>query len=86
MAGFFARLKQGLTKTRSQMTTQIESLTASGVPINEDFYEELTDILLLSDAGIAATEVIIDNEEVFTKGSLSSLMQRTERAFARAFP
>lgn len=59
MAGFFARLKQGLSKTRNQMTTQIESLTASGVPIDEDFYEELTDILLLSDAGVAATEVII---------------------------
>lgn len=59
MAGFFARLKQGLSKTRNQMSTQIQSLTASGVPIDEDFYEELTDILLLSDAGIAATEVII---------------------------
>ncbi len=59
MAGFFARLKQGLSKTRNQMTTQIESITTTGLPIDEDFYEELTDILLLSDAGVAATEVII---------------------------
>ncbi len=60
MAGFFARLKQGLSKTRNQMTTQIETITASGLPITEDFYEELTDILLLSDAGVAATETIIE--------------------------
>ncbi len=69
MAGFFARLKQGLSKTRGQMTDKIDQLATSTQVIDEDFYEELTDILLLSDAGVAATERIIDllRQEVQTK-------------------
>ena len=69
MAGFFARLKQGLSKTRGQMTEKIDQLATSTQVIDEDFYEELTDILLLSDAGVAATERIIDllRQEVQTK-------------------
>ena len=59
MAGFFARLKQGLSKTRGQMTERIEELAKSTQVIDDDFYEGLTDILLLSDAGVAATEEII---------------------------
>ncbi len=61
MAGFFARLKQGLSKTRGNMTGMIDDLTRSTRQIDEDFYEELTDILLLSDVGVLATEHIIDN-------------------------
>lgn len=60
MSGFFARLKQGLSKTRGQMTERIDELTKATQVIDEDFYEELTDILLLSDAGVAATEKMID--------------------------
>ncbi len=60
MAGFFARLKQGLSKTRGQMSRQIDQLTSAAQKIDEDFYEELLDILVLSDAGVAASEHIID--------------------------
>ena len=60
MAGFFARLKQGLSKTRGQMTDRIDELARATQVIDDDFYEELTDILLLSDAGVAATEKMID--------------------------
>ncbi|HQA96382.1 MAG TPA: signal recognition particle-docking protein FtsY [Clostridia bacterium] len=60
MAGFFARLKQGLSKTRGQMSRQIDQLTSAVQKIDEDFYEELLDILVLSDAGVAASEHIID--------------------------
>ena len=59
MSGFFARLTQGLTKTRCQMTDRIDELTQATQVIDEDFYEELTDILLLSDAGMAATDKMI---------------------------
>ena len=59
MSGFFARLKQGLSKTRGQMTERIDELTQATQVIDEDFYEELTDILLLSDAGMAATDKMI---------------------------
>lgn len=60
MARFFARLKQGLSKTRGQMSRQIDQLTSAAQKIDEDFYEELLDILVLSDAGVVASEHIID--------------------------
>jgi len=59
MSGFFSRLVQGLSKTRGQMSQQIEQLAGSAQSIDDDFYEELTDILVLSDAGVAASEHII---------------------------
>ena len=60
MARFFARLKQGLSKTRGQMSRQIDQLTSAAQKIDEDFYEELLDILVLSDAGVVTSEHIID--------------------------
>ncbi|NLW21447.1 MAG: signal recognition particle-docking protein FtsY [Clostridiales bacterium] len=59
MSGFFSRLVRGLSKTRGQMSQQIEQLASSAQAIDEDFYEELTDILVMSDAGVAASEHII---------------------------
>ncbi|HSK69968.1 MAG TPA: signal recognition particle-docking protein FtsY [Candidatus Limnocylindria bacterium] len=58
MAGFFARLREGLSKTRGQLTDRIDA-AARGREIDEDFYDELTDILILSDAGAAATEAML---------------------------
>ncbi|HHT08562.1 MAG: signal recognition particle-docking protein FtsY [Christensenellales bacterium] len=60
MSGFFARLKQGLSKTRGQMSDRIDELTKTTQVIDDDFYEELTDILILSDAGVAAATKMID--------------------------
>ena len=58
--GFFARLKQGLSKTRGNLTERVDELVENTVEIDEDFYEELTDILLLSDVGVHASTQIID--------------------------
>lgn len=60
MTGFFARLRQGLSKTRGQFSERIDQVTAQDQMITEDFYEELIDALLLSDAGVKASEHIID--------------------------
>ena len=60
MAGFFSRLVAGLSKTRGQMSSRIDELARSARVIDADFYEELTDILLLGDAGVAATEDMMD--------------------------
>ena len=59
MAGFFARLKEGLSKTRGNMIGKIDELARNIRQIDDDFFEELTDILLLGDVGVAATEHII---------------------------
>jgi len=58
--GFFARLKQGLSKTRGNLTERVDELVENTVEVDEDFYEELTDILLLSDVGVRASTEIID--------------------------
>ena len=57
--GFFQRLKEGLSKTRGNFTSKVDSLVENTQAIDEDFYDELTDILILADAGAKATDRII---------------------------
>jgi len=58
--GFFQRLKQGLTKTRGGLTDKVDTLVKNTRQVDDDFYDELTDILILSDVGVAATTDIMD--------------------------
>ncbi|MCH5281651.1 MAG: signal recognition particle-docking protein FtsY [Lachnospiraceae bacterium] len=58
--GFFGRLKAGLTKTRNNIVHGIDSVFSGFSNIDEDFYEELEEILIMGDIGIAATTKIID--------------------------
>ena len=60
MAGFFNRLKEGLTKTRDNIVNGIDGVFARHDKIDEDFYEELEEILVMGDVGIRATEEILD--------------------------
>jgi len=54
------RLKQGLSRTRSQLGNQLASLFGGG-KIDADVYEELETILLTSDVGISATQTLLDD-------------------------
>ena len=56
----FARLRDGLSKTRQSMTDRVDTLVQETRKIDEEFYEELEDILLLSDCGVKATTAIMD--------------------------
>ena len=58
--GLFARLREGLSKTRGNMTEKVDDLVRENRRIDEDFYEELEDILLMADCGVKATTSIID--------------------------
>ncbi len=58
--GLFARLREGLSKTRGNMTDKVDNLVRETRKIDDDFYEELEDILILSDCGMKATTRIID--------------------------
>jgi fused signal recognition particle receptor len=58
--GFFARLKEGLTKTRDNIVKGIDSVFSGFTSIDEDFYEELEEILIMGDIGVNATTEIID--------------------------
>ena len=57
--GFFARLKEGLAKTRDNIVKGIDRLF-SGSEIDDDFYEELEEILIMGDIGVNATTAIIE--------------------------
>lgn len=59
--GFFSRLKDGLTKTRDSIKSGMDAIFSGFSEIDEDFYEELEEILIMSDIGVATTEKILDN-------------------------
>lgn len=58
--GFFARLKEGLTKTRNNIVSGIDSVFSGFSSIDDDFYEELEEILIMGDIGVRATNDIIE--------------------------
>lgn len=58
--GFFQRLKSGLTKTRDNLSYNLDSVFHGFASIDDDFYEELEEILITSDIGVETTEEIID--------------------------
>jgi fused signal recognition particle receptor len=64
--GFFNRLKSGLTKTRDNIVAGIDAVFYGASEIDEDFYEELEEILIMGDIGVNATNDIIERmkEEV----------------------
>jgi fused signal recognition particle receptor len=57
---FTQRLKQGLSKTRNLLGSQLNSLFGGG-KIDAETYEELESILLTSDIGVAATQKLLEN-------------------------
>ena len=57
--GFFARLKEGLAKTRNNIVRGIDSVFNGFSAIDDDFYEELEEILIMGDIGVNATTQII---------------------------
>lgn len=59
--GFFRRLAEGLSKTRSNIVSGFDSIFAGYSSIDEDFYEEIEETLVMGDIGINATTAIIEN-------------------------
>lgn len=57
--GFFARLKEGLAKTRDNIVRGIDAVFNGFSAIDDDFYEELEEILIMGDIGVNATTQII---------------------------
>ena len=58
--GFFGRLVEGLAKTRNKVVNSIESVFLGYDVIDEDFYEELEETLIMGDIGIRASTDIIE--------------------------
>ncbi len=58
--GFFEKLKQGMTKTRDNLSGKIGDLMSSFKKVDEDFLEELEETLILCDVGVATTMKIME--------------------------
>lgn len=56
--GFFSKIKQGLTKTKDSLSNGITSIVNSFTKIDEEFFEELEEILVMSDIGVETSEFI----------------------------
>ena len=59
--GFFSRLVAGLTKTRDNFVSGIDAVFSGFSKIDEEFYEELEEILIMGDLGVRATESILED-------------------------
>ena len=58
--GFFKRLAEGLTKTRDNIVAGIDNIFSGFSSIDDDFYDEIEETLVMGDLGINATTAIIE--------------------------
>ena len=58
--GFFNKIKEGLKKTRDSMMSKVDSVLNSFTKIDEDFMEELEEILIMSDVGVSTAADICE--------------------------
>ena len=58
--GFFTKFSNGLKKTRDSITGAIDSMLSSFTKIDEELFEELEEILIMSDIGMATSSKICD--------------------------
>ncbi|MEF9954078.1 MAG: signal recognition particle-docking protein FtsY [Clostridium sp.] len=59
--GFFSRLVEGLAKTRSSIVSGIDSIFSGFSAIDDDFYEEIEETLIMGDLGIQTTTSIVED-------------------------
>ena len=58
--GFFDRIKRGLTRTRDNVSGKMDDLVVAYKELDDDFYEDLTDILIMADVGVKTTEMAVE--------------------------
>lgn len=79
MAGFFAKLKEGLSKTRDNFVGKIEEVFTGRKRIDEELYEELEEALIRSDVGVNTSfELVGRLREEVKKQKLSSPEELTQ--------
>lgn len=59
--GFFGRLVEGLTKTRNSIVAGIDTIFSGFSAIDDDFYEEIEETLIMGDLGIQTTMAIMED-------------------------
>ncbi|MBW1722924.1 MAG: signal recognition particle-docking protein FtsY [Deltaproteobacteria bacterium] len=86
--GFFQRLRQGLSKTRSGLAGSLDALFFGKKEINDELLEQLEEVLFTSDLGVATTQELIDmvqdrvsRKELDKPEKIRSLLKEQIRAF-----
>ncbi|MBE6695273.1 MAG: signal recognition particle-docking protein FtsY [Ruminococcaceae bacterium] len=79
--GFFDRLKEGLAKTKKSFFGKIDDFFKNFVRIDEDFFEELEELLICADVGVSATEEILDTLRDKVKDERLSSPEEIKKAF-----
>ena len=64
--GLFKKIGEALKKTKEAISRKLDSLLSGG-EINDDFYEELTDILISSDVGFSTSEEIVERLRLYAR-------------------
>ena len=59
--GFFEKLKTGLSKTKESFNTKINDVFSNFRKVDEEFLEELEEVLIMSDMGVDTSVKIVDN-------------------------
>jgi len=59
--GFFQKLKQGLSKSRNGFVSGMDAVFLGCSKIDDDFYEELEEVLIMGDVGVNTTNVLIES-------------------------
>lgn len=65
--GFFRKLVSGLAKTRDNIVSGIDSIFSGFSSIDDDFYEEIEEILIMGDLGVVTTTKIIEDLKIKVK-------------------
>ncbi|NLC77361.1 MAG: signal recognition particle-docking protein FtsY [Clostridia bacterium] len=65
--GFFEKLKAGLAKTRAGFVDKVNTLVTGRTKIDEEFYEELEEILIQSDVGVETTLKLVEQVKASAK-------------------
>ena len=77
--GFFKRLFDGLAKTRNNIAAGIDAVFSGFSKIDDDFYDEIEEILVMGDLGVKATEAVIWNLKDRVKTSISKTRRSAKR-------
>ena len=57
--GFFDKIKQGMKRTREIFSGRMDELVENYKELDDDFYEDLSDILIMADVGMKTTELAV---------------------------
>ena len=78
--GFFGKLRARLTRTHDNLSVRMDDLVENAGQVDDDFFEEMTDILIMADVGVKTADLAVNRlrEKYESAGSMSPAQAREE--------